>query len=291
MSLSEEDLLQMCSDIHLASTDIGLHLASLVHMLRHCDHDWGGLASMMMVASLSRLDNGHAPSAAALLRLVGDVPVELVLDVGHVLVHVAGDTDAGLVARAGDDGDHAGVLLRHLLGLLRLQRRFHRSPGEGEVAQLAGVASVVDGDTRGMVTRPRPVARRSGDLQGRGQTSPGTAIRGRRRHDGGRGRYWGSSTAIHQQQPQSVLLHTGLVGGRGRPVLELCVHHPRVGMRGHAPASSHAPSTVRRSGHEPPVPVVVVSAPEAQHGATRGTIGGGETPGDPRYRDQDDTNT
>ena len=115
---------------------------------------------------------------------------------------------------------------------------------------------------------------------------PGAPVGGGRGHDGGRRGQGRASAAVHQQQPQPVLLHAGLVrGGRG-PVLELRVHHPRVGV-GRGPVT---PGVTGGPGQEPAV-IVVTVASEAEHGATRGPVLRGQPPGYPRHGDQDDADT
>ena len=109
---------QVCRDVHLA---LGLAVLLAVHLPRHGDHH-------RVLAHTARVGHdGHALAAAVLLGLVGDL-VKLVLDVGHILVHVCRDPDAGLVARAGNDGDDTGVL-DTFLGLLLHQRGL---PGPGK---------------------------------------------------------------------------------------------------------------------------------------------------------------
>ena len=66
----------MGGDVHLARTDVGLHLASLVgHVLRHRDHDWRGVAS---VASVPVLVAVALPALDAVLEVVQHV-VQLVV--------------------------------------------------------------------------------------------------------------------------------------------------------------------------------------------------------------------
>ena len=290
------ECLEVGRDVHLPRARVlrPAGLARLVHGPGHGHHHAGALGL--------RLDNGHPVLALVLAALDA---AELVLDVGHVLVHVGADLDAGLVTRARDHAHHAGVLAvpgLHLV-LLSLQGGLHRSPGIREVRELRGVTSVDrDREVRG----PGPVARRPGDhLMGDLVSRDAEAIS----HEisraveaqrpvsgapvgGGRGHNWGgrgqrrAPTAVHQQQPQPVLLHAGLVrGGRGS-VLELCVHHPRVGV-GRGPVT---PGVAGGPGQEPAV-IVVTEASEAEHGATRGPVLRGQPPGYPRHGDQDDADT
>ncbi len=98
------------------------------------------------------------------------------------------------------------------------------------------------------------------------------------------------SVAIHEQQPEAILLHAGLIAGGRRPVLKLAVHHAGVGMRGGR--GGRAGRAVGRPGEEARVAVGVRrGGGEPEHGAAGGRVLGGEAPGDPRYRDQDDSHT
>lgn len=93
--------------------------------------------------------------------------------------------------------------------------------------------------------------------------------RRRRRSDGRHVRL-----SVQQQQPQSVLLHGRLVGRRRSSVLELGIHHCRVGMMRTAVGR-------RQSGHEPPVGfgrVVQRSAQPEHRSARRRFLTGRQAP-------------
>jgi len=190
------------------------------------------------------------PLAVSLAALVADIvdPVELVLDVGDVLLHVRGVYSyARLVPTAGDHGDHAGVL-GAVLRLLLHQGGLGGAAREGEVTELTRMATM-DGDD---VARPGPVAGGPRHLVGDGEASPWSPVGRRGRYESWRWWRGWSGAAVHQQQPQPVLLHAGLVGGWGWTVLELAVHHPSVGVGGGGPGEG-------RAVEEPAVPVVVIA--------------------------------
>ena len=135
------------------------------------------------------------------------------------------------------------------------------------------------------VTGPRPVAGGpAGRLLAGGQARPAAPVRRGWRHDGGRGR--GRPTSpVHEEEPQSVLLHAGLVAGGRGAVLELLVHHAGVRVGGR-----HRAAGVGGPGEEPAVAVVLVRG-EAQHGPAGGAVLGGEAPGNAGDCDEDDTNS
>ena len=284
---------EVSSDVHLASADVGAG-AGLVtgHCSGHCDHHW----ELVMTGTC---DHGHSSSThivdtagagvlvSRLVTLVsrcvdGGGVLELVLDVAHVLVHVTGDPDTGLVLTwAWYHWHHTRVTVL-LLGLLCLQCWLHGSSSVGEVGELGGVATM---HRNRKVAGTWPVAGRSRHLVRHWQTWPGAPVGWRRRHDRGRGRgqRW-STIAVHQEESESVLLHAGSVGGRGRSVLELCVHHPGVGVSvGHS-------TRIRGSRHEASITIVIVTS-QTKHCSTRGAVLRGQSPGDARHRDQDDSNT
>lgn len=127
---------------------------------------------------------------------------------------------------------------------------------------------------------------------------------------------------VQEEEPEAVLLHGGLVGRRRGPVLELGVHHGRVGVvrpavggrdpreeppaaRGHpsvpyqsspdpsdSAALAHLRSESGRGGaaesREGPVGSRASRTGQAEHGPTGRSVLGREPPSDPAHRDQHD---